>query len=197
MLHNVLPRPIYRIFIDLDDTLVDFMGQVYRLIHNKDPEGTEEDWKAFESYINREGGDALMWKKLEQRGASWWANLPKLPWADDVWGLCNAICPNVAILTSPSRSSAAAAGKMQWAEKNYGTDNLIITKKKYMCAFPGSVLIDDWDKFALPWQEHGGVSVLMRREWSDAGYLPGEILSILVRYKRALSRDIFRRCAGE
>jgi hypothetical protein len=188
LLFDDLPKPIKRIFIDLDDTLVDYLGSLYDLMWGKSMLHVERDLVKFNQYL-LDGGDSLMWKKLERVGPNWWFSLPKLPWADDLLSICYKICPDVAVLTSPGRSPKAAAGKLEWSFKHLGDNELILTKKKHMCASPGSVLIDDWDKFTVPWEQAGGFSIKLSREWSPQGYSAGEVISSLVKYHRETKRS--------
>ncbi|MCK5019041.1 MAG: hypothetical protein KAS32_18415 [Candidatus Peribacteraceae bacterium] len=186
MVYSKLPRKIDKIFIDLDDTLVDFIGQAAILLGFTGV-STKQSLKKFWNYINEKGMQAELWARLNSAGPEWWANLPKLPWADELMKAANAACKDVIILTSPGRNSGAeiaAHGKLLWTLREYKDNMLILAYKKYMCSSPGALLIDDWNKFTVPWEERGGVALKLRREWHDTGYSPDEIIDALIKYSR-------------
>jgi hypothetical protein len=178
MIYGVLPGSIKRIFIDLDDTMVDFMGAAMEIFWGP-VEKTPEVLTAFNTFINDKPTHKIMWEKIEKLGPDWWEDLPKLPWADNILSACKDTCSNIAFLTSPGVSPNAAAGKIKWSNKHFGENELIMTKKKHMCACEGSLLIDDWDKFLVPWASNGGVAYQLKREWNSSGFSAEEIISLL------------------
>ena len=110
-----------------------------------------------------------------------------LPWAKDLLSAAKKACKNVAILTSPGEtvtSETAALGKILWSIKEFGENRLILAKQKYMCASPGAILIDDWEKFTKPWEEAGGTAIKLKREWNKTGYTHDEIIDTLLKYSR-------------
>jgi len=181
-----LPPKITKIFIDLDDTLVDFMGQAAILLGYSGV-NTKQDLTRFWTLVSGDQMQTELWARLNAAGSEWWANLPKLPWADDLLAAANAACDDVVILTSPGcRSGAeiAAKGKILWSLREYRNNELILAHKKYMCSSPGAVLVDDWGKFTKPWEQRGGTAVKLRRDWNETGHSPDDIIDAFTRYTR-------------
>jgi len=184
MLYKVLPKKIEKVFIDLDDTLVDFIGTAFKLF-NRSSITSDSDIKKFWSFIEKEDNNKSMWKKINSNGPRWWKELPKLPWADRLVEAANNACSDVIILTSPGNgpgSGVAAQGKIEWSLKNFGSNELVLAYKKYMCSSPGSILIDDWDKFTVPWSERGGTALTVKRPWTNTGYDVEDIIQALNKY---------------
>jgi 5'(3')-deoxyribonucleotidase len=177
---------IKRIFIDLDDTLVDFMGEFIKLLYGPEKKITPElltetdlRLRTDPSFIDK------MWNLVVEAGPQWYANLPKLPWADQLLEAANKACPDVAILTSPgSREQAtiAAFGKIQWSLNEFGKNTIILAKRKYMCASDGALLIDDNPYYLNSWGNYCGTPVHLKREWYDYGYTAEEIIEALLKY---------------
>lgn len=183
---------IDKIFVDLDDTLVDFVGSAARLLNVGIIDG-KVDYKYFWGYLGDKAGQRSLWKNINKAGPEWWESLPKLPWADNLWQAACTSCPDVIILTSPGKSvgaEIAASGKLRWVFKNYGAHNIIITPHKHMCSSPGALLIDDWDKFTIPWEERGGTALKIKREWSNTGYSPGAIIKMLKSLNAGLTSSV-------
>lgn len=177
---------IQRIFIDLDDTLVDFMGEFYKLLFGPDKKPTREQLIAVDRRLRAEPRFVdEMWTLIGREGPQWYENLPKLEWADRLLEAANKACPNVSILTSPgSRLQAAttAHGKILWSIKEFGKNDIILAKRKYLCASYGFVLIDDNPYFLDKWEEYGGFPIHLSR-WFDNGYTPEEIIDSLLSYR--------------
>jgi len=189
MVYVKLPPKIEKIFIDLDDTLVDFVGPASELSGHRGPMTKEVRNRFWGLVDNKEAQDKL-WAQINKIGPEWWANLPKLPWADELWAVANEASPNVAIMTSPGSgknhpgAELAAHGKILWTMKNFNENMLVLTYKKHLCASPGAVLIDDWGKFIKPWAEHGGCALQLKRSWKASGFTAIEIIDALKKYAR-------------
>lgn len=186
MLYKKLPKEIKKVFIDMDDTLVDFIGPAHELYYGYKAKNSRE-MLSFWNALSDSDFKQVLWNKINEVGSSWWANLNKLPWADELLKAANKACKDVIILTSPGCSTASAnavVGKIEWSMKAFNDNLLVITDKKYMCSSTGAVLIDDWDKFLVPWEKYGGTSIKIRRDWHDTGYYPGEIVDALYRYSK-------------
>lgn len=171
---------IDRIFIDLDEVLVDFVGPAYDLICGETKNPDVRDYVKFLYLFNRDIDYRKQgFSKIGDQGPDWWANLPKLPWADELLATCKSVCDDVCILTAPGPLPSAAAGKLQWAMTNGLRHNIIITSIKTRLASPGALLIDDRDKYVIPWEEAGGRAIQVNREWSTGGMRPDKIIETL------------------
>jgi len=186
MLYKKFPKEIKKIFIDLDDTLVDFVGAAYELYYGYKSKSSTE-LLVFWNRLGNNDFQCKLWDKINEIGPPWWTNLKSLPWADELLETAHRACKDVVILTSPGCSMASAnaiIGKIAWSINKFSDNLLVLTHKKHMCSSPGSVLIDDWDKFLVPWEKYGGTAIKMRRDWHTAGYYPGEIIDALHKYSK-------------
>ena len=137
----ILPK-IEMLFVDLDGVLVDFHRELVKL-HGIDPDSlSEEEWSAWDNH-GPDDDPQKFWAPLKGVGADWWASLPKLPWADELWKACQNSCDQVVVLTSTPRSASSAAGKFSWIEANLNTYQALIGRPKSACAKKGHALIDD------------------------------------------------------
>lgn len=180
-----LPSNIKRIFIDLDDTLVDFMGGLLKLFYGEEKVYTEQD-KIDLDHLLRTDSKVLdhMWFLLGKQDVSWYVNLPKLPWCDNLILAARKACYNTTFLTSPgTRKEAAlvAYSKILWSIKEFGRNELIITKNKHFCANVGCILIDDNIDYIVPWENNGGFPIHLKR-WSNEGFTPLEVIKALNEY---------------
>lgn len=107
-----------------------------------------------------------------------WANLPKLPWADDLMQTVMLSGVSYWYLTSPSDCGFCLVGKDTWLTKHYGKGEglpgkMIPCRDKWLLAKPGRLLIDDHDENVDRWIEHGGQAILFpavhNRRHAEAG----------------------------
>jgi 5'(3')-deoxyribonucleotidase len=144
-----------KILIDMDDVLVDWTGEAFKTFGlNKQSiklmQLLEEQWG-----MDHVLDEAKMWERLDELGAPWWANLPPLPWALNLYSsLCEV--GDVCILTSPSEHPSSSAGKVEWIKKHLDTRDFLIGKPKHFCAHRGSILIDDRPENCAKFVEAGG-----------------------------------------
>lgn len=89
---------------------------------------------------------------------------------------------NVMIATSPTKSADCHSGKYHWIMKNLPEwlhRQYCITPRKYWLAQEGVLLIDDFDKNIIDFQENGGYALLVPRPWNSLrGLHPSSYLSI-------------------
>lgn len=112
-----------------------------------------------------------MWDKIASIGASWWENLEKLPWADELVERMKRL-GEVAFLSSPGNLPKwpksvpdAAKGKMLWVLKYFPDTPLILCHKKELCASPNTILIDDSEKKVKSFISSGGKSFLWPNQY--------------------------------
>lgn len=148
-----------RIFVDMDGVCSWWEKSAAKTlgIDYDDPKIREQlkNGKRLEDFV---GGDDKMWPMIDAEGEKWWANMPKLPWADRLFSLIVKETDDFCFLTSPSDNPVCAAGKIQWLQKHFGKEfkNFLIGKNKHLCAGPNSLLIDDDDKKCEMFRKYGG-----------------------------------------
>lgn len=176
----LLPRPLRAIFVDLDGTLADFHSELARLYLLDPAEISEERW----AEIGEWGlgvPKADLWPRVQACGASWWSELPKLPWADELWAACQAACRQVVVLSTPAAFAESISGKYDWVRRQLGTSRMLLGSPKEVCSKAGHVLIDDRAGYQRRWEAEGGVMLPLRRPWNRSGYEPAEIIAALRR----------------
>jgi hypothetical protein len=143
----------YKIYLDLDGVLTDFIGSINKMFHVKN----FKDWKKMKS--------KKRWEKITAEGIRFWS---KMPWTHDGRRLWNYLKDkyDITILSAhPSDKGTSVEGKKEWITKNLGptyAKNAIITlgvnKQKY--ANKNSILIDDSDRNIRQWRSKGGIGIL-------------------------------------
>lgn len=149
------PRAIH---LDLDSTLVDFIGGCARLVGAPpDARLQPRSWHDVAPVLGLE--DHALWARIRAAGPRFWADLDWLPWGRALLSLCQRHaakfgCP-LLLVTSPCRGPAVdyhwrmsddcVAGKAQWVNRNAPdmSKNLVLVHDKWRLAAPGVVLIDD------------------------------------------------------
>lgn len=135
------------VFVDLDGTLVDFVGAVQRLgASPKDP--------------------STMWDKIAKTPNFW----STLPWLDDGRELWRALLPlKPTVLTGLPIGNhlrrRAEKEKRAWCQEHLGADVVVLcvsASEKQRYSAPGHVLVDDNGELCEPWELQGGQFVLRR-----------------------------------
>lgn len=168
-----------RIFLDMDEVLVDFVGGACRRwgvtveavrsnwpvgewdivpplskVVNAVPRGQRPDWSALT--------EAEFWRHIHDRGPDFWCNLEPHPWLEDLLTAVRAVTPDWYIVSSPSRCPSSHAGKATWLKRYFGPlfDRFLLTPHKHLLAGPGAVLIDDREETVERFVAHGGRGIL-------------------------------------
>ena len=145
---STMHAPINTIFLDVDEVLADWYTPTLRLLgHSIDSVAAEwarcnpRPWDLFEVLMMPSD---RAWATIDEAGAEHWANLPIHPWARPLYDACCRVAPTY-LLTSPSRASSCAAGKLDWIQRHFGRGfrDYLIGPAKSACARPGALLIDD------------------------------------------------------
>ena len=161
----------YQIYCDMDGVLVDFEQGVVDYITDKIKTGEAEDLRLAikREYITK--GDLsgvgknqdvrkYMYKQLKD-AADFWENLPWMSNGPDLWAAIAPYDPN--ILTTPM-GYGSEIGKQAWIDKNLNPppQKVFMSDEKYKWANKNSILIDDWTKNTIPWEEKGGLALLYK-----------------------------------
>ena len=164
------------ICVDLDGVLVDLHHGLVRLFGDNPDTYTEADWaKVGEWGLSIPKGD--FWGTVRSQGMQWWINLPKLPWADELWQACLATGATCVVLTTPGPFPESAYGKYVWVNEQ------LIGQPKEICAQPGTWLIDDRAGYGPRWESRGGRLLSLKRPWNPNGLSIDEILKTLAEAK--------------
>jgi len=172
----------YEIYCDMDGVLVDFeLGAVEHITSNlqngKAPELVEKLGRDYIDSGDLKSNKAVrkyMYQEL-RHNADFWENLPWEPNGPELWAAIAPYNPN--ILTTPM-GYGSEIGKQAWIDNNLNPppQKVFMSHEKYKWANKHNILIDDWKKNTIPWEESGGIAILHRDENL------GKTLSILQRY---------------
>lgn len=159
---------MFKCFLDMDGVLADLHLGI--ITHLRIPETVIAElakplaWDWVEAIAG--GAHAGVWKELPE---SFWASLPWTPEGRRILELAEArFGERVYILTNPSESAAAVAGKYRWIREHvphllprtyFGAD-------KGGLAGDGKLLVDDGEHNIRDFEEHGGHGILVPRMWN-------------------------------
>lgn len=170
-----------RILLDLDGVLADFNSAMLEVL-GYSPTNPDIISVAMENSgdisAHPKIGCHRFWTQFDSLSSEWWAGLKLLPNAKHLISTMNNISSgpnNVFICTSPGQSGHAAKGKIEWVRKHFPsmTDKIVITTKKFLCANPSTILIDDSPNKVDAFREFGGIGVL----WPNQYLLAQDIYS--------------------
>lgn len=160
---------IDRILLDVDGVLADWVAGVCRLF-DRDQSEMEAEWGHDYDICSVLGcSTSEMWRRVDEAGEDFWANLEPYPWADQLYDLCRSLAPTT-ILTSPSHDPTSLAGKLRWLDEHMGKGEhfrkFLIGPDKVACARPGALLIDDRDANCDDFRSYGGQAIVFPRPWN-------------------------------
>ena len=174
----------YQIYCDMDGVLVDFMSATIEQI-NKDLKDKSLVGKKIEKlrkdlaargrhFITEKDLDKIDKKNRLQSARKYmyfrftnneefWANLPWMPDGKELWEYISKLNPY--ILTTPLKDKASKKGKIRWIEENLfpKPKKILMSHEKYKWATNRgcpNILIDDFNINTIPWDKHGGISIL-------------------------------------
>ena len=172
---DTLPKPaVWTIYVDMDGVVADFVSAVIALLYGEHAvvpilrgwiKGT------YDMAVALGQPEDKIWTAVRNEGMSFWSELERYSWAT---ALVNQLQDKgtVIFLSSPSRDSMSAAGKLQWITEHFRELNrsYVLTPKNYKwrLADEKSILIDDSQDNIDAWMEHGGIGILFPRPWNDA-----------------------------
>lgn len=147
-----------RMFIDLDGVVANWEGMAIRLcgLDEKEIVPRVKRGENLEDIFPR------LWDVLERRHDDFWDKLELYPWSEELYERAQQY-GEVAFLSSGGnlhrRTDSvgyANYGKTRWVARNFPDAKLILTREKYLCAGPTSLLIDDTEKKLRKFEEYGG-----------------------------------------
>lgn len=138
----------YRLFVDMDGVLTDWMKQYKAFDGPEFGEGEEPDMSVTDNF-------------------NFWFSMAWLEGGKELWDSIKHLNP--VILSSPGLSSFAVEGKQSWARENLGENvQVTLTPNKDEYADGRSILMDDMEKNINPWNEREGLGILYNGSPSSA-----------------------------
>lgn len=167
-----------KVFLDLDDTLVDTSKHIEKIYHYKNYGINTHVCKKNIKLIK----DLYIWKSI-RNNPDFWKNLPKRPMAEEIYQQAKLLAQdpeNIYILTALPKLifkkdtiqfNLAAENKIKWV-KNHFPDILeknilvvhAIEKKNYASQYKNAVLFDDSRKNVVAWKNNGGTAYLVTQQ---------------------------------
>lgn len=168
-------KPI--VLFDIDDVIVDWKKTAIELA-GQDAETAFHHWVSGNTSTGKAIGmsDRALWKLVCEH-PSWWVDLPKTAWADELiqhvedanveWFFCTA---------QSDDDERSATQKVQWAKKHgwIPKKKLCITHQKWLLASFNKMLIDDKDSNIEEFRKAGGHGLLMPQPWNKAAEFVGD-----------------------
>lgn len=160
----------FKVFVDLDDVLVDFYGQCATKLFELDPDRVKEIIKESGKWAITEAlgfSEESLWRFISSCGDGFWEDMRLLPWAEQMMTVLYEEFgrQNVYILTSHGhyKISKTTCGKMKWLDSNRLNllpKNFIVTSEKHLFAARHRLLLDDRIENCIEFEKHGGCSAL-------------------------------------
>ena len=174
----------YQVYCDMDGVLVDLLGGVAMALNLEDIESnvraaamqaleSGEMWKDLikkeKEYPELSMGTKEIFKIISH-DADFWAGLPEMHDAHQLWSYISSLDLIPYILSAPW-DEESRQGKILWLSGLAGKlnpvpskDKIILTHDKYMYATnpetgKPNILIDDMDKYIDPWMAAGGIAI--------------------------------------
>ena len=174
----------YQIYCDMDGVLVDLLGGIEEAIGFKDIEPNIRAaaiqalescvmWrdliKKSEEYPDLSRGTEEIFKVISHN-VDIWASLPPMQDAHVLWSFLSSLSPEPYILSAPW-DEESRQGKILWLSGLAGNlnplppkDKIILTHDKHNYAINPetgrpNILIDDMDKYTVPWAAAGGIAI--------------------------------------
>lgn len=156
----------YKILLDMDGVLADFYGYAMKL-HGI------ETWPA----PSKRGVDQLLgisrdefWNLTYGLDANFWLNIEPYPYAREFVDLLSKLpLTTLYVLSRPTNHGRCHQHKFEWIKKYFPelTENVMLARDKSLCARSNHLLIDDDEDNTIPFQIHGGKSLLFPQIWNS------------------------------
>ncbi len=153
--------------LDIDDVLVDFVGQAHRYHRLPyDPENYPYPLGVFEVFPPAGSGltDDEFWNFPEE----FWTTLPWTKEGKRILDLAEIFFDEVYLCSTPTLSPESASGKMKWIKSNMPDyiRKFVLTPAKWLCAGKETLLVDDGRHNTDEFEAKGGQAILVPRPWN-------------------------------
>lgn len=168
-----------RIFLDMDDVLncftmsaLEYVGCGGDAVYNP-----RHGWNIVAAinslHPSMQFSEAGFWRAIDRK---FWATIPKSSECDWLLETCSSLVgrENVCILSAPTLDPDCLAGKMEWIYRFmpiWMHRQFLIGPRKYFCARPDALLIDDRDRNVTDFYIHNGQAITMPRPWNRFHYI--------------------------
>lgn len=165
-----------QIFLDLDGVVCNLLGGIEIMMDIKldHTQGSIDFMKALG--ISKEE----FWNNMSIED---WASLPKTSDADEILKLVEKYEPVILSANTEYGAANCIAGKIEWIKRNipdyYKEDRWFFGKKKFKLAYPGAILIDDYEYNTEKWENAGGTPILVPRPWNKLSKIGGEAVDYI------------------
>lgn len=145
----------YKLFVDLDGVLVDFLSGVHKFI----PDYSEQKYETDKKFRDR------LWdiiKAHAKEGGKFWFDLQPMSDMKQLWNYVKSYNPEILTATGHGVKSAGEQ-KTDWVKKYLGNIPVHLVmqaKDKQKYAAKNHILIDDKRKAIDPWVAAGGIGIL-------------------------------------
>jgi len=182
-------------FLDCDGVIADFIGGCCKLLNTTPEEAFEDLTPPYSFSLEKMFGEEKAKQLFDSMDVEFWANLDKLPWADELVEMVSKIfddrvylCTSAGYLGSSSYFSNAVAGKEKWIIKHFPqfAKKTIFAFDKSCFASENSTLIDDSQTAVNGFVSYGGTGVLFPAKWNSGwGHASDPItyLKLLFKYE--------------
>ena len=178
-----------KILLDMDGVLCNFVDSAAKL-HGKDASlvthwGIDECWGLTEDEF---------WEPIHRQGRSFWYNLEKYPWTDELISLVESYAKDVYICTTPCRDPDSLKGKLEWIQDKLPpkyASRYIMTGHKQLMSKPDTLLIDDSDANIDKFLRGGkGEVITFPRPWNSFRDKADDPLTHIKSYLSLLLKEI-------
>lgn len=149
-------KPQYKIYVDLDGVLADFIKGVCKIVpdydekeYQRNPKHRKKMWKAIDDYT--------------KDGGKFWGELDLMPDAMVLWKYVSKYDTTEILTATGDPKYGADIQKREWVPKHLDdvkTNTVVHSEDKAQYAEPNHILIDDMQKSIGPWEKAGGIGIL-------------------------------------
>ncbi len=167
---------IERILLDMDDVLLDTTGACLRHMGVKGfnilfdyPIAERDIYVAYNCLTRLTLPPHVFWEHFKRE---FWASIPKKSTHSELIALCMGFVgsDNIAICTTPTLCGDCLAGKLDWIQRyfpEYMQRQYIMTPRKFFCASPTTILIDDDEETIEKFRWAKGLGIVYPAPWND------------------------------
>lgn len=178
-----------QVYLDIDGVMCDIWKGMVEAEGITIQDAIDNNWCPKLRWLH-EGGRLGFWNHVAEIGESFWSDLEKYEWADDLVSSCQEITGRKPIfLTKVKRDiPSCGSGKMIWLERHYpDLDYMICTEKSPASGSNYDFLIDDYDRNRESWERRGGSFLLFDQPWNEGGRTIKDIKASLRYYSRYIT----------